>query len=232
MDELKKLLENFTGEIYDLCYEVLSISEQQDEAFEYVCKNLLKYPENGTIQIKEHFSKDEVENYESIYGEAVKGLLNTNIRKCNFGVISIDDFYKSLWNMYCTMFQTEKEKAFAFYCTVSNKAIPYQYMGKPLSMGNERFRELTEQNKISIAKIKYINRSRYGQRTERASLLLNCLEEIDDYESKVVVLSHALSILGHQGVNILSDEEDIDSLIQQIDKKIEELEKKESSKMD
>lgn len=232
MEELKKLLKNFNGEVYNLCYEILVASKDQVAAFEYVCKNLLEYPKNGTIQVKEYFSEVEFEEYETIYGDMVKGLLNTNIKKCNFGVIAVEEFYKSLWESYCTMFPTEKGKAYAFYYTVSSKSIPYQYLGKPLSMSNAQFQVLTEQNKASIDKIKYIDRSRYGQRTERASLLLNCINEIEDFESKVVVLAHALSILSQGRMSIFQDEKDIDSLIQQIDKKIEELEAEESSQED
>ena len=232
MDELKRLLDNFIGEVYNLCYEIIVDSKDQVAAFEYVCKNLLEYPKNGTIHIKEYFSEDEFEEYESIYGDTIKGLLNTNIKKCNFGVISVEDFYKSLWESYCTMFPTEKGKAYAFYYTVSSKSIPYQYLGKPLSMSNDQFRALTEQNKASIDKLKYIDRSRYGQRTERASLLLNCINEIEDFESKIVVLAHALSIFGQRHMGIFPDEKDIDSLIHQIDKRIEELELEESLQED
>ena len=232
MEELKKLLDNFSGEIYNLCYEVLVANIDQMAAFEYVCKNLFEYPKNGTIQIKEYFSEDELEEYESIYGDTVKGLLNTNIKKCNFGVIAVEDFYKSLWESYFIMFPTEKGKAYAFYYTVRSKSIPYQYLGKPLSMSDDQFRALTEQNKVSIDKLKYIVRSRYSQRTERASLLLNCINEIEDFESKVVVLAHALSILSQDRKSIFTDKMDIDALIHQIDKKIEELEAEESSQED
>ena len=232
MDELKSLLDNFKGEIYNLCYEILASSEDQVVAFEYVCKNFLKFPENGTIQIKEYFSKDEFDEYKSIYGETVKGLLNTNIKKCNLGVIAVEDFYKSLWEMYCTMFPTEKGKAFAFCYTIRSKSIPYQYVGKPLSMSNEQFKMLTEKNEASIDKIKYIYMSRYGQRTERASLLLNCINEIEDFESKVVVLAHALTILGQGGRKIVPDKRDLDLIVQEIDKKIRELEVEGSSRED
>lgn len=229
MDEIKRLLDNFTGEIYNLCYEILITSENQVAAFEYVCKNLFEYPKNGTIQVKEYFSEEELEEYESIYGDTIKGLLNANIKKCDFGIVVAEDFYKSLWEIYCTVFPTEKGRAFAFYYTIRSKSIPYQYIGKPLSMSNEQFRTLTEQNKTSIDKIKYIKASRYGQRTERASLLLNCLNEIEDFDSKVVVLAHALSILEQNHRSFLADKKDIDTLIKQLDKKIEELGAGESS---
>lgn len=228
MEELKNLLDNFNGEIYNLCYEILISTKNQVATFEYVCKNLLEYPKNGTIQIKEYFSEVEFQEYKTIYTDTAKGLLNTNIKKCNLGIIAVEDFYKTLWDSYCTIFKSEKEKAFAFYYTVTNKAIPFQYLGKPLSMSNEQFRVLTEKNKNNINKIKYINQSRYTQRTERASLLLNCINEIEDFDSKVVVLSHAISILGPNPRDIFSDSKDIDALIERIDKKIEELEAEET----
>ncbi len=94
--------------------------------------------------------------------------------------------------------------------------IPYQYLGKPISMSNERFKELVEKNKDSIDKVKYIAKSQYSQRTEDASLLLNCLDKIGDFESKTVVLAQAIEILSRfRTLRAL----DIDEFIQRIDAK-------------
>ena len=36
MEELKNLLDNFNGEIYNLCYEILISTKNQVATFEYV----------------------------------------------------------------------------------------------------------------------------------------------------------------------------------------------------
>lgn len=224
MEELKNLILNFKGETYDLCFEILKQYGESSEIFEYVCKNYLRRPKNGTIPIEQYFSKTEIDEYKSVYGDTVNGLLNSNVKKCNFGLIEPNNFYTSLWDAFCTNFATPKEKAFAFYYTIIDATIPYQYLGKPISMSNERFKEILDKNKASIDKIRYIAESGYTQRTEEASLLLNCIEELEDLESKVVVLAQGMSLLNKPSI---ARHLDLDTLIKQIDKKIEELESQE-----
>lgn len=222
MDDIKNLIENFKGEIYDLCFEILKNASNQEVLFEYTCKNLLKKPQNGTIDIQKYFTQEEIDTYESLYGSTVNGLIKTSINKCNLGIISEDLFYSDLWKMYCNNFSTDKELAFAFYYTVIDQAIPYQYLGKSISMSNERFRQLMEENQLFMEKIRYIKRNRSSQRTEVASLVLNCLDEIENRDVKVVVLSYAISILG--SMQLPMGGENIDRLIQRIDQRIKEIE--------
>lgn len=195
MEEIRTLIDNFDGKIYDVCYEILKKYGETAEIFEYVCKNFLGLPEKAEISVDQYFTETEIEQYTSAYGDTVNGLLNSCIKKCNLGLLEPQNFYASLWNTFCTNFSTTKERAFALYYTVIGAAVPYQFLGKPISMSNERFREILKKNEVSIKKILYIKQSRYIQRTEEASLLLNCIEEIEDYESKVVVLAQGISLL-------------------------------------
>lgn len=227
MEEIKRILDNFNGEVYNLCFDILKNYGEDAKIFEFVCKNYDSRSNMGTYSVKEYFSETEIEKYESAYGDAVDGLLNSNIKKCNMGLISPEDFYKSLWGLYGVVFSTLKEKAFAFYYTLIDTSIPYQYLGKPISMSNKLYQEFIEKNKLSIDKVRYIQESNYTQHTERASLLLNCLNEIEDFESKTVVLAQAI-ILFSASINS-SVEPHLDGLIKQIDKKIEELSRQEDS---
>lgn len=231
MDTINELMNSFSGETYNLCFQLLSNSLDKEKVFEYVCKNYSGRPEHGTVIIDDFFSKDEIEEYESLYGDTVNGLLNSTVKRCNWGLINPADFYRSLWNSFCMVFSSEKELAFAFYYTLIDSQIPYIYVGKPLSMSNERYRKLVEENKKYIDKVKYIARSGYGQRTERASLLLNCLDEIGDFEAKTVVLSQAITILNSKvGTGLLehsAKDVDVGDLIKRIDAQIEKLEARE-----
>lgn len=148
-------------------------------------------------------------------------MLDSAVKKCNFGLIKPEDFYKALWESYSKNFDTEKERVFAFYYTIIDKAIPYCYLGKPLSMSNERFKELIKRNETSIEKLKYIERSKYSQKTERASLVLNILDNIQEYEDRVVVLAHAIAILGTKKSEKPLPEELIKELMKTIDKSSE-----------
>lgn len=224
MEELKKLMENYSGATYDFCYDVLQKYGDKEEVFEYVCSNFLGKPQNGTIQTGTYFTELEIDEYKAIYGDLVDGFLHSTIKKCNVGLIDSRNFYKSLWEVYCSNFKTSKEKAFAFYYTIIDPMIPYQFLGKPVSMSNDKFKELTEKNREIINKIKYIEKSQYSQRTERASLLLNCLETADSFEDKTVILAHGISLLGKQP---LPRSAELDHIIEQINKKIVELQESE-----
>ena len=220
MIEMKELISKFDGNPYDLCYELLVKYPNETETFEKVCKTYSP-DHDRTIPIPSHFTLTEIQEYESLHGDMVNGLLYSTIKKCNLGYIAPVDFYNSLWQSICHNLTTLKEKAFAMYYTIIDKMIPYHYLGKPLSMTNEQYKDILQNNEMYIDRIKYIAKSNYSQRTEKASLLLNCLNEIENYEVKVVVLSQAITILGQSRD---SRPFDIDTLLQKIDERIQELE--------
>lgn len=225
MEKIKNLIDNYQGELYNLCYEIISTAEDLPKVFEFVCTYYSSPPENGTIPINEYITKDEIAEYKSILGDIVDGLLNSTIKKCNLGILNPEVFYATLWNNYCTIFSSTKEQAFAFYYTIIDTSIPYLYLGKPLSMENEKYKELIDKNTVHIDKIKYIAKCNYNQHTERASLLLNCLNEVEDFESKTVVLAQAIKIFNTRTSR--SSSLDIDRLLQHLDRRIEELEQQE-----
>ena len=192
MDSIKKLLDTYHGKTYDLCFEIIEKFGDNPSVFEFVCENFNSRSQEKTYEIPAHFSESDIEYFESIYGDTVNVLLTQTIKQCNAGLIKPEDFYTSLWESYKNNFISIEEKAFALYYTIIDVMIPYHYLGKALSMSNSRFQELLAENKESIEKLKYIKESKFKQYTERASLILNCLDAIQDFESKAVILSCAI----------------------------------------
>lgn len=223
MKAIKDLLDTFRGETYNLCYEILTQTTDEEKAFEFVCKNYRTRSREETLEIQEYFSEAEIEELESAYGDTVNGLLNSTIKKCNLGIINYADFYKVLWDSYCLNFPGVKERAFAFYYTIIDVTIPYQYLGKPINMSKDRFQELVNKNKANFDKVMYIKNSNYSQRTEEVSLLLNCLDSIEDFESKIVVLVFAIKTFTRDD-NLPSSIE----LLKELEKKLSELSLKEN----
>jgi hypothetical protein len=225
MEDVLKLIKQYDGEIYNLCYKILKENKQHIEVFQYVCENLLAKPENPQIKIEEYFTKEELEEYESMYGDIVNGLIRSTIKRCDYGIIRPEDFYKNLWEGYAVNMLSLKELAFAFYYTIIDKKIPYIHIGKPLSMEQDKFKEVIKENRNHLKKIEYIFNSSYQQKTEIASLILQCIDNIDDYESKVVVLVKALDMNATK--RNIGGSISLEGVIKEIERKIEELEQSE-----
>ena len=54
MEEILKLIKQYDGEIYNLCYKLLKENEHHMQVFQYVCENLLERPDNPSIKIEEY----------------------------------------------------------------------------------------------------------------------------------------------------------------------------------
>lgn len=219
MKEVKNIINNFEGEVYDLCYKLLEDEANEKVVFEYVCLNLLELPENTTIHIKKYFTEEEINEYKLLYGDLINGLIRSTIKRCDYGMLQPKEFYNNLWQSYCVNFTTLKEKAFAFYYTLIDKRIPYIYIGKPLSMEQSRYEKLVDENEEILNKINYIFKSAYLQKTEMSSLILQCLDNIDDFEIKVIALIRALELYSN---NRKMNNINIGDLIEKINKKISE----------
>ena len=196
MKKILELITQYDGKLYDLCYKLLSENENHSEIFQFVCENLVKeLPDKPVIQIKKYFKKSDINEYEIVYANLIEGIISSTIKKCDYEVIKPENFYKAVWERYCINFTSLKEKAFAFYYTLLDDNIPYINIGKPLNMDNRKYKEVVEKNEENIKKIfNILFNSLYRQKTEVASLILKSINDIDDYESKVVVLSKALEI--------------------------------------
>lgn len=222
MKEIKKLIEHFDGEVYDLCYKLLSENEEHAEIFQFVCENLLKTPDYPSIKINKYWEKEEIDKYVSIYGDMVDSTIKNVIQKCAYGMIEVEEFYEKLWESYSSSATTLKEKAFVFYYTILDRRIPYIYIGEPLSMAQEKYEAILNKNKGYLKKIENIFDASFNQKTEVASLVLQCINRIEDYEGKVVALARAMEMNAKKTKN-KSDIERAE-LVRVIDQRIEEFE--------
>lgn len=193
--KIEQLIKNYDGEIYDLCYKLIVESGDFKNDFQYVCENIELKNEQKTNKIEEYFQETEIELLKKIYANVVDGLITQNISKANYGIVKPEQFYTMLWEDVCRNFKEIKELAFALYWIVIDKRIPYVYIGTPLSMDNDEFKEISKANIDSIEKIKYVLRAGYSQRTEEASILLKVITDIPNYKDQVVVFTYLISFL-------------------------------------
>lgn len=203
-EKIAELVLHYNGELYNLCYKIIEESEDLKRDFEYICKNLVRTPKEKTIHIDNYINKDEREFIWKIYGRKVEGILSEIVNKANYGVLKPECFYQELLDSLQRSFTEKKELAVAFERVLRDSRIPFEYLGKSLIMDQSVYREKIEKNKKSIEKLLYALRIEYSQKTEQASVLLNIIEGIEDYNDKVVVFSQLIDVLQRAGiVNVL-----------------------------
>lgn len=223
MERIKEIIKNFDGKICDVCYEVLVGNEESLDVFQFVCENLIDEPQEKNITIQRYFDDEEITLYKSIYGDIVNSMIKSVIKKCNYGLVKPDEFYKILWEGYCACFNSIKEKAFALYYTVIDQRIPYIYLGKPLSMDKYKYSKAREDNRELMDKIEYIFNTSHTQKTEIVSLILQCIESVQDHEAKVIALIRAFEIATTR--KLFNSKKNVEEVMKEIVKRVENLEK-------
>jgi hypothetical protein len=109
--------------------------------------------------------------------------------------LSASEFYKLLWNTVFSdsLLTLEKERVFGLLWIIADNGIPYYKLSTPLSMENEEFKRIIEENKESSDRISYILSIPFEQRTETSSLILQELSGKDEV-TQAVLLAQALAI--------------------------------------
>ena len=109
-------------------------------------------------------------------------------------------------------------RAFAFYYTVIDNRIPYQYLGERLIIDEDEFKRLSKENEQTLDKLDYLYRVGYDTSTECSSLILHLLDSVEEVESKAIILSYALWLHSRE----TSPSKDIDdALRKRIDSRVE-----------
>jgi len=222
--EIRELLKKADGKTYDVCYKLLSENEHNMlEVFQYACENHLELRKNelsdDRIVIENYFTEEEIATYIFIHGATVRGILGSAVKNCAYGIVDEKDFYKTLWQGVSALLITLKDKAFAFYYILNDRRIPYQHIGIPLYMDKETYAKKIEESKSIFNKINYIFEIGFRFKNEISSLVLRCIDEIENEELRVVALAHAFSLHTKE----MSPSKDInDALLRRIDARLED----------
>ena len=197
MEEVKSLLENYKGQLYDLCYIILeSYPDNQETVFEYVCKNFMGAPQQDDQTNSEPIiSKEDVDQLSGLCVSIVNVTLSLAISLCAKGELLANNFYKYLWTSYSSVFPNLKGRALCMFYTIRDVRVPYRALGCPLSMTNAQYNERVIKNAAILEDIYYIVCTRYAQRTEWASMFLRCLDRVESFEDKCVILSEGTRML-------------------------------------
>lgn len=200
MDNYTKILETWSGELEDLCYELYNMlmkenADNRIQCFQFICENIGEIDSDESVQVKEYFSEGEVDRLKELYGNYVDEAINSVRRKVDSQKLSVSEFYRLLWNTVFSdsLLTLEKEKVFGLLWIIADNGIPYYELSTPLSMENEEFKRIIEENKESSDRISYILSIPFEQRTETSSLILKELSGKDEV-TQAVLLAQAFAI--------------------------------------
>ena len=204
-NNLQELISHYDGELYNLLYKIVCESKDLPAEFQYVCEHLIKDETDKTISVPQEISESEYDTIINLYEDSIEGILNSVIKTAIYGIIDEKSFYEVLCKKYRATVETDKELAIALELALKDDRIPFVYLGRPLSMEQEEYKERVDNNRASIKKIRYALETDYSQKTEVASAILNVLESISDYEDRVVVLSQLVAIMSNAKIAALKE---------------------------
>lgn len=141
--------------------------------FQYVCEIYGTISSNEKTQIPISDYSTQKERLSEQYGDIVNSLIKAYGQQNE----SEQVFYKMLWSIIneSMLFDNEAKKIFALYFILIDKRIPYFKIDESLlySMSNERFQELLKETARQGQRIRFILKSEFSQKSERAAVLLS-----------------------------------------------------------
>lgn len=201
MDKYVELLKKWDGEFEDLCYELYEMLQKEEEKsqakiFQNICELVESIDSDRSKKISTYFGKGEINSLKATYGKYVDEVINTVRKKIDSNKLSATQFYELLWDTLeksQILFST-KEKAFGLLWILADNGIPYYELGDSVTMENEEYKEIVDDNIQAIKKIEYILSVPFEQRTQVASLILEEILKKDDYRIRAVLLAQALKM--------------------------------------
>ena len=214
IQEVESFLRTCSGHVLDICYSLLKILEShRDYSASGLKFFLTRYEDIDTDKSKPVdpvFKIAQVEIFEKKFGDVINKFIDEKAESKT----QVDLFYVSLWDEILNgeKFTSEEEKAFAIYLALRNPRIPFFDLEDGLLMSDETYANTFRENFESVQKIRYILATRFDQKTQQASLLLDVLDTISK-ESRAVVFTSIIkyiTLFSSQITSSLEDDEDVD----------------------
>lgn len=202
MDQYLDLLKKWDGDTINLCYKLYCMMDQEKteskrfEAFCFLCMNINDVESDKSMQIDNNYiQKEELNQLINIYGDCIKAIICSIQKRAIISRMDERKFYETLWKTIfkSNLLHERKEKSYALFLILGDEGIPYHTINKPISMSNEEYQKIIQENTKTLNKIIYIFSLSFLQRTEEASLILKELEGKDE-KVKAVLLSQALGL--------------------------------------
>lgn len=204
--ELSELLDKAKGEKIDICAKIYNLVCEVENKAGFI-KFFLEYDSKDSseeYEVEMRFTASEKQKLVA----SCKGLVSGILDKLFLQNYTEDEFYEYLWASIDNKasFSTNEEKICALYLLWVNIRIPYYRLNDGLKMSNEDYAKYVKDLTPKIKKAFYIANSKFEQRTEGASLLIELIDELPGIEEKSIVLSQILNMIERRTIkSIVSD---------------------------
>lgn len=208
-EDVMNIIETYVGNDIDLCFYILQVLKKKENpvnGLKTFFENVGQHKSKGEFEIPQEIGNEELKKMDSSYSKYISMFLKTLVEKAHTGNWDKEKFYEYLWNGLNTdlILENDKIRSFALLRYAQSDLMPYIEVGTPLSMSDEVFSKILNDNRNVINRIKHIVAFNYSQKTEVASLILNEIMSAKTEEERVVVLAVAFDIVTQNKLNGLT----------------------------
>lgn len=191
-----EILKNYSGSKEDIAYLIYNNaiinSGNEPLAMALFFEISEEIESNNKKHAEKVFSEEEKYQLTLTYGKMIDGALEALLRRG----LSKADFYGELWSFIneSKMLSDKKLKAFTLYYLWIDVRLPYFELEEGIKMSNEDFIDISKNLTEEIKRIRFILNTPTDQKTERASRLVNMIENLVSQEEKTVLMAHILRL--------------------------------------
>ncbi|HIW41121.1 MAG TPA: hypothetical protein H9743_03125 [Candidatus Mediterraneibacter vanvlietii] len=191
-----EILKNYSGSKEDIAYLIYNNaiinSGNEPLAMALFFEISEEIESNNKKHAEKVFSEEEKYQLTLTYGKMIDGALEALLRRG----LSKADFYGELWSFIneSKMLSDKKLKAFTLYYLWIDVRLPYFELEDGIKMSNEDFIDISKNLTEEIKRIRFILNTPTDQKTERASRLVNMIENLVSQEEKTVLMAHILRL--------------------------------------
>ena len=115
--------------------------------------------------------------------------------------VKAEEFYRQGWKhiVQSVFFDSEEERKKAFYVLYVEPALPFYQMAEGLRMENEHFKEISAKLQNYYKKIDFILYNSFEQKAERASLINDIFDMVEDREERAVLMAYFIERMKKDG---------------------------------
>lgn len=170
--------------------------EYQPQLLQHICEQWGMVASNESISADSRITEADYIRLRTNYGSVVDSILISYTKQGLSGKWSREQFYEELWKIISSdvLFPESTSKAFALFYIAIDLRTPYYNVGDGVKMNQDGFDELLSKTQEAFREFRFVEALDFDQKTEKASLILNIIKQLDDDNQRIVLL---VKIIGY-----------------------------------